>query len=310
VTIDIAGTDRGFGVALDSNGNAVVVGEAGGLFGVVRLLGDTQPVCNYSLSRTSRSFTANGGTDSVNVTAPQECSWTATSNDPSFITVTSGASGVGDGTVTYSVASNNSTARRVGTITIDNQTFTVYQGAAFLDVPPDHLFYTVIGKLSARGITLGCGGGNYCPDSPVTREQMAAFIIRALGQFNPPTPSQQRFADVPPSNAFYAFIEEMAVKQITVGCGGGNYCPSNPVTREQMAAFIIRALHQPGYIPPQPSSQRFDDVPPSNLFYAFIEEMAVRGITFGCSAGPPLYCPSASVTRAQMAAFLVRAFDF
>jgi hypothetical protein len=75
-----------------------------------------------------------------------------------------------------------------------------------------------------------------------------------------------------------------------------------------MAAFIIRALHQPGYSPPQPSSQRFDDVPPSNVFYAFIDEMAVRGITFGCSASPPLYCPSASVTRAQMAAFLVRAF--
>jgi hypothetical protein len=81
------------------------------------------------------------------------------------------------------------------------------------------------------------------------------------------------------------------------------------VLREQMAAFLIRALHDPGYVPPPPASQRFNDVPPSNPFYAYIEEMAVRGITTGCSASPPLYCPSDTVTRAQMAAFLVRAFN-
>ena len=134
---------------------------------------------------------------------------------------------------------------------------------------------------------------------------MAAFIIRALGDFNPPAPAQQRFADVPPSNVFYAFIEQMAQLGITVGCGGGNYCPSQPVTREQMAAFIIRALGVPN--PPPPAQQRFADVPPSNQFYPFIEEMAVRRITVGCAPGS--YCPSAPVTREQMAAFLTRAFD-
>jgi hypothetical protein len=87
------------------------------------------------------------------------------------------------------------------------------------------------------------------------------------------------------------------------------YCPTPPVTREQMAAFIIRALHEPGYLPPPPAQQRFDDVPSSNPFYAHIEEMAVRQITLGCSATPPQYCPAQSVTRSQMAAFLIRAFD-
>ena len=67
------------------------------------------------------------------------------------------------------------------------------------------------------------------------------------------------------------------------------------------------ALHEPGYVPPTPAMQRFADVPPSNPFYAHIEEMAVRGITLGCGGGN--YCPTASVTRAQMAAFLVRAFN-
>jgi hypothetical protein len=136
---------------------------------------------------------------------------------------------------------------------------------------------------------------------------MAAFIIRALGDFNPPPPAQQRFLDVPPQNPFYAFIEQMAIRQITLGCGGGNYCPGDPVLRDQMAAFIIRALHPPGYIPPQPAQQRFLDVPPGNPFYAHIEEMAVRQITLGCGGGN--YCPTLAVTRGQMAAFLVRAFN-
>jgi hypothetical protein len=85
------------------------------------------------------------------------------------------------------------------------------------------------------------------------------------------------------------------------------YCPTDPVLRDKMAAFIIRALHEPGYIPPVPAMQRFPDVPPTNAFYAHIEEMAVRQITLGCGGGN--YCPSLEVSRGQMAAFLVRAFD-
>ena len=76
----------------------------------------------------------------------------------------------------------------------------------------------------------------------MTREQMAAFMIRALGEFSPPTPPMQRFLDVPPSNSFYNFIDRMAVLNITLGCGGGNYCPSQNVTRSQMAAFLVRAF--------------------------------------------------------------------
>jgi len=58
-----------------------------------------------------------------------------------------------------------------------------------------------------------------------------------------------------------------------------------------------------------PSAQRFNDVPPSNLFYREIDRMAVTQVTLGCSSSPPLYCPSDFVTRRQMAAFLVRAFN-
>jgi parallel beta-helix repeat protein len=177
----------------------------------------------------------------------------------------------------------------------------------FADVPPSYWARFWIETLFGAGVTGGCSVTPplYCPESMVTREQMAAFIIRALGEFDPPAPATQRFLDVPPSSPFYRFIDRMAVLGITGGCGGGNYCPGAPVTREQMAAFIVRALGE--FAPPQPAAQRFLDVPPSNPFYAFIDRMAVLGITAGCTTTS--YCPLAAVTRAQMAVFLVRAFN-
>jgi len=267
------------------------------------------PCSSISLDSASQSFNASGGIGSVSVSAEASCGWSASSNNPSFITIISGASGAGSGNVSYSVAANSSITNRTGTISIGGQTFTVVEGAQFNDVPVGSQFYDEIGKLSARGVTVGCGGGNYCPDDTVTREQMAAFILRAKGEFSPPTPATQRFDDVPPSNQFYNFIDRLAAVNITVGCSTTPplYCPGDPVKREQMAAFIIRGLGE--FSPPIPVMQRFDDVPPENQFYNFIDRMAVLGITFGCSSSPPLYCPGDSVTRAQMAAFLVRAFD-
>jgi hypothetical protein len=226
-------------------------------------------------------------------------------DNPGFIDIISGGSGSGNGAVTFSISENTAATPRTGTLTIAGQTFTIFQGAAFGDVPQGHPFYNEIGKLSARGVTLGCDATNYCPDMTVTRDQMAAFIIRALGDFNPPPPAMQRFTDVPPTNPFYAFIEQMAVRQITLGCAPNIYCPTDPVLRDQMAAFIIRALGE--FNPPLPAMQRFADVPPTNPFYRFIDRMAVLQITLGCGGGN--YCPGLEVSRGQMAAFLVRAFN-
>jgi photosystem II stability/assembly factor-like uncharacterized protein len=258
-----------------------------------------------------QTFSAGGGTGTFDVLAADGQGWQTASN-AGWITITAGASGSGNGTVQYLVAANTDPTIRNATITIGDQTFTVYQGINFADVPSNDPFYTDIGKLSARGVTLGCGNGNYCPNAPVLRDQMAAFILRAKGEFDPPTPASQRFNDVPPppgGSIFYNFIDRLAVLGITVGCQTSPplYCPSDPVKRDQMAAFILRRLGE--FDPPVPGSQRFNDVPPSSVFYNFIDRMAVLGITLGCQASPPLYCPNDSVTRAQMAAFLVRAFN-
>ncbi len=93
--------------------------------------------CAYSISPTSQSFDSAGGTDSVSVTATSiECGWTATSSD-TWITITTNDSGVGDGTVSYSVSANTSTDLRTGTITIADQTHTVNQAGVEASPIPD-----------------------------------------------------------------------------------------------------------------------------------------------------------------------------
>jgi V8-like Glu-specific endopeptidase len=84
------------------------------------------PVCTYSINPVNQSFDADGGANSVNVTTQSGCPWTTTSN-ASWITITSGSSGNGNGAVTYTVEENTGTSNRIGTMTIAGQYFTVTQ---------------------------------------------------------------------------------------------------------------------------------------------------------------------------------------
>ncbi len=116
--------------------------------------------------------------------------------------------------------------------------------APFADVPTTNSFCTYIQRMSALGITTGCGNGNYCPSQNVDRQQMAAFIIRAA-EGNPVAGycgSTSPFIDVPTSNGFCGHIKRMKELNITTGCGATTYCPTQAVTREQMAAFLARAF--------------------------------------------------------------------
>jgi hypothetical protein len=109
----------------------------------------------------------------------------------------------------------------------------------FADVPPGSPFCPWVEELARRGVVSGCGGGNYCPSQDVSREQMAVFVLRAFdGGLDPPACTTPMFADVPPSSPFCRWIEELARRNVVSGCGGGNYCPAAPVTREQMGVFI------------------------------------------------------------------------
>jgi hypothetical protein len=109
----------------------------------------------------------------------------------------------------------------------------------FGDVPANSPFCPWIWELARRGVVSGCGGGNYCPTDAVTREQMSVFLLHTLDPaLNPPACTVPVFNDVPASSPFCRWIQELARRGITGGCGGGNYCPTDPITREQMAAFI------------------------------------------------------------------------
>jgi len=92
---------------------------------------------------------------------------------------------------------------------------------------------------------------------------------------------------------------------VTAGCGGGLYCPDNPVTREQMAVFLLKSLLGADYVPPDCAGD-FDDVPCPGEFANWIEDLHGMGVTGGCAPG--LYCPLNPVLRQQMAALLVKTF--
>ncbi|MGZ9165724.1 MAG: putative glycoside hydrolase [Anaerolineales bacterium] len=166
-------------------------------------------------------------------------------------------------------------------------------------------------RLYNAGITSGCGGDNFCPEETVTRAQMAVFLERSMrgSSYTPPVAGGSTgFGDVPTTHWAGAWIKQLAADSITSGCGSGNYCPEAPVTRAQMAVFLLKAKHGSAYTPPAAgSSTGFSDVAPTHWAAVWIKQMAAEGITGGCGTGT--YCPESVVTRAQMAVFLVRAFN-
>lgn len=189
----------------------------------------------------------------------------------------------------------------------------------FADVPTIHPFALEGGQvdwapwihaLHAAGITGGCSTTplRYCPDGGVTRGQMAVFLMRGMmgNQYLPPAATGTRFGDVHAEDPFASWIESLAAAGITGGCGNGDFCPDNVVTRAEMAVFLMRAMLGSGYTPSAATGTRFDDVPVGNLFAPWIEALAAYGITGGCGGGR--YCPGTALNRAQMAIFLVRTF--
>ncbi len=205
------------------------------------------------------------------------------------------------------------------------------QTATFSDVPSNYWAYAYIEAIYSAGITVGCSQSplSYCPSDPVTRDQMAAFIIRALygenftcnGGANCSNTAPY-FSDASPATegSLFPYIQKLYELGITVGCSQSPllYCPSDPVTRDQMAAFLVRGRQvKAGQDPASPptstttSTPYFTDVPAANYYFTYVQYLKDNGITTGCGNGDYECTPDSTtdyVTRDQMAAFIARAF--
>lgn len=170
-----------------------------------------------------------------------------------------------------------------------------------------------VAALDSRGILAGthCDISDttrFCPDAPLDRFTMAVWLDRVL-TVNGAAPSadaltRTRIVDVPEDDWRAAHVESLVVRDITKGCASTppRFCPDDPVTRRQMATFLVRAF---GWEPQDGAARAtFADVE-DNVHTPNITILVQQGVTAGCADS--LFCLSRPVTRGQMATFLARA---
>jgi len=191
-------------------------------------------------------------------------------------------------------------------------------GIDFCDVPPGYLYQTYIDAIFTSGIATGCVQNaspidrRYCPSEDVPRNQMAAFIIKALqiaagqpaGGFTyTKTPY---FTDVPSTYPYFSYIQRLRDLAITTVVG--TYSHLEEVSRGQMAAFIVRALQVEAGLPTESftysTTPYFTDVPAGSTYFSYVQRLKDLGITNVTGT----YGVDEPVPRDQMAAFVARAF--
>lgn len=174
-------------------------------------------------------------------------------------------------------------------------------------VPVGGVHSAALAALRELGVFEGleCRDGDVCPYAAISRRDMAVWLVRVLDEADPDASGTTRFADVAADAWWAPFADRLAELGVTAGCRAEplSYCPDDMVTRAQMALFLVRAFDLP-------SAGSFGFVDTSGTAAeAAIDSLAAAGVTSGCKAAPRSYCPSAPVTRAQMATFLARALD-
>jgi hypothetical protein len=193
-----------------------------------------------------------------------------------------------------------------------SHTWTLHLGDSFTDVPRSSPFYRSIETVLHQGVTSGCGDRLYCPTDPLTRAQLAVFLLvsKEGSGYAPPAcvEGTERFADVPHFSPFCRWIEELARREIVGGCAAGLYCPDQPVSRQEMAYLSL--FTKEGPVPYEDcvagTPRIFSDVDHTNPFCPWIEELARRGVVAGCAPGT--YCPLQDTSREQAAAFMAGTF--
>lgn len=181
----------------------------------------------------------------------------------------------------------------------------------FSDIPWWHWAKERIEAVAEAGIVAGYPSGAYCPSQPLTRDQMAVYISRALAggdEAVPEGPSSPHFSDVPTHHWAYKYIEHAYSRGVVSGYPNGSYRPGDVVNRGQMAVFIARAMAGGDENVPEDADGQafFPDVSPLHWVYRYVEYCHDQGVVGGYPDGR--YRPGQLVDRAQMAVYVAKAF--
>jgi len=183
----------------------------------------------------------------------------------------------------------------------------------FPDVLTDYWAAAWILAAVNAGIVAGYDDGTYRPAEPVKRDQMAAYMSRALagGEENVPGADaypEPSFDDVPLDHWAYRYIEYAVAAEVVAGYDDGTYRPEDGVDRGQMAAYVARAKGWVGIDDDMTTApELFPDVPAGFWSGTAIQACVDNGVVSGYDDG--YYRPEAAVTRDQMAVYIARAFD-
>jgi hypothetical protein len=249
---------------------------------------------------TSGTGTGKVTSDPAGIDCGNDCKETYTAGTLVTLTATPGA---GSGFAGWSGACTGIGSCVINMIE-DVSVTAIFQVPTFTDVPADHWAFGWIEMIYVNGITTGYADGTYRPSLNVIRAQMAAFIIKAKYGDDFSYSSTPYFSDVPAGHWAFKYIQKMYEDGITTGYSDGTYRPAGNVTRGQMAAFIVRGLYGEDFT--YNTTPYFSDVAASHGSFKYIQKVTEEGIASGYSDGT--YRPSQNVNRAQMAAFIGRAF--
>ena len=180
----------------------------------------------------------------------------------------------------------------------------LHVGRSFTDVPPPTLLPLRRDAAAPRRHRRLHARPSTARPASTTREQMAVFVLVAKegAGYVPPACATPMFADVPASSPFCRWIEELARRGVVGGCGGGNYCPTSAVTREQMAVFVLRTL-DPALNPPACTTPDLRDVPATQPVLP-LDRGARRGAAWSPAAAAATTARRPPVTREQMGVFI------
>jgi glucose/arabinose dehydrogenase len=184
---------------------------------------------------------------------------------------------------------------------------------SFSDVLPDTKPWAPIESVFLAGVSLGCGGGRYCSDDPVQRQQIAALLLRAQDPQTAPTAcSSDPFTDVAMGSEYCRWIKALTDQDIAESCnGGGRFCPTQPVTRGALSPLLLKAVNGGSYSPTPAActSDLYDDVPKSDDLCPWIRDAVEQGLVPACDEANNTFCRYAPVRRDQLSGLLVNAFS-